>query len=168
VPLLWEGEEQPEGRWHREGRGPAQYASDTPEGAWTEFLRHEAITHPADLAGISRSLWALAVELDEEQLAEPRLPLGTLIGDRSSYPACQEEAERLRGDGATGLIAPAAALLSGGASGEVVQHGKIVPGPRTDGRTLCLFGPRPAVVGHRCVDAGRPPERVVELTRHFA
>ena len=52
VLFQWEsGLEQPAGRWHGEGEGPAQYLADTPDGAWAEFLRHEHITDPADLAG---------------------------------------------------------------------------------------------------------------------
>ena len=48
-PFLWETAEQPPGRWHGEGEGPAQYFADTPDGAWAEFLRHENITDPEDL-----------------------------------------------------------------------------------------------------------------------
>jgi RES domain len=169
VPFLWESSEQPAARWHRAGRGPVQYASDTPEGAWAEFLRHEGITEAVDLAAISRSLWALDVELDQEVLDCPSLPATTLIGGLSSYPDCQAEAERLRDAGATALIAPAAAaLLPGAAGGEVVSSGELrAAEPARDGRTLCLFGVRPALAGHRCVEAGQPPERVLALTRHF-
>jgi hypothetical protein len=167
VPFLWEIEQQPPARWHAAGRGPAQYASDTPEGAWAEFIRHEGITERADLDGVSRSLWALEVELDDEQLDEPSLPAATLTGDLSSYHDCQEEAERLRDDGATGLISPAAALLYGAACGEVVESGELHPAQVKDGRTLCLFGTRPTLVGHRCVEGGQPPTRVLELTRQF-
>jgi RES domain len=167
VPFLWDIEEQPPARWHAAGRGPAQYASDTPEGAWAEFLRHEGITDREDLDGISRSLWMLEVELGGEQLAEPSLPLTTLTGGLSSYPECQEEAERLRDKGASGLVAPAAALLPGCASGEVVELGELHAATARDGRTLCLFGARPALVGHQCVEAGQPPGRVLELTRQL-
>ena len=40
-PFLWESPDQPAGRWHGPGEGPAHYFSDTPVGAWAELLRHE-------------------------------------------------------------------------------------------------------------------------------
>ena len=166
VPFLWDDSAQPPARWHSAGRGPAQYASDTPEGAWAEFLRHEGISSPDDLGGISRSLWALEVDLTGEELAEPALPPATLTGGLVSYPDCRAEAERLRADGATALVTVTAALLPGSAAGEVVAAGELHSAtPPRDGRTLCLFGNRPTLVGHRCVEAGQPPERVLALTR---
>jgi hypothetical protein len=36
-----------------------------------------------------------------------------------------------------------------------------------EGQTICLFGLRPELVEHRCVEAGQPPERVLELTRQL-
>jgi hypothetical protein len=167
VPFLWESAGQPPGRWHAAGEGPAQYVSDTPEGAWAEFIRHEGITDPADLGDVRRSLWALEIEPEHEDLAEPELPTATLIGGLSSYPSCQAEASRLREGGASGLIAHSAALLPGMACGEVVEGGELRPGADRDGLTLCLFGLRTELVGHRCVEGGQPPERVVELTRQF-
>lgn len=167
VPFLWESAAQPPGRWHAAGTGPVQYASDTPEGAWAEFVRHEGITDPSDLDGVSRSLWALEVEIDEEELGEPELPVRTLRGGVTSYASCQAEAERLRADGASALVAPSAALLPGMACGEVVDASELRPGVYREGQTLCLFGLRPGLVGHRCVEEGQPPERVLELTRQF-
>ena len=72
-PFLREHDTQPAGRWHAAGEGPAHYFSDTPDGAWAEFLRHEEITEIEDLAGVRRALWA--VELGEEPPARPSLPL---------------------------------------------------------------------------------------------
>ena len=56
-PFLWEGFNQPAARWHAFSEGPAHYFADSPDGAWAEFLRHEEITDPADLATIRRALW---------------------------------------------------------------------------------------------------------------
>ena len=67
LPFLWETPEQPPGRWHGEGEGPAHYLADTPDGAWAEFLRHEDITRPGELAGIDRAIWA--VEVPNEAVA---------------------------------------------------------------------------------------------------
>lgn len=163
--FLWESDAQPAARWHAMGEGPAQYLADTPEGAWAEFLRHEGIIDRDDLDGVERDLWALPVELDEEELiAEPELGVEDLHGGTASYPACREEARRLRAEGASALLAPSAALRPGSACGELVELVDLVPAPTRDGRVLVLFGARPTQRGHRCVEHGRPPERVLALT----
>ena len=110
-PFLWEDTSQPAGRWHPQGEGPVQYFCDTPDGAWAEFVRHEEITEPQDLRTIRRALWA--VDLGEEPAVLPALPFKTLTGGPHTYETCQEEARRLRGKGATKIVAPSAALLPG-------------------------------------------------------
>ena len=107
TPFLWQSDAQPAGRWHGAGEGPANYFADTPVGAWAEFLRHEEITDPVDLAGVRRSLWV--VELPDGGYAEPSLGARVMTGGLSSYAACQAEARRLRNAGAERLEAPAAA-----------------------------------------------------------
>jgi hypothetical protein len=161
-PFLWQTAAQPAARWHAPGEGPANYFSDTPVGAWAEFLRHEGITDPADLAGVCRSLWAVA--LPEADYARPALPDAVLFGTEASYPACQAEARRLRDAGAERLEVVGAALLTGGASGW--QAGaRVASAPlRRDGLVLVLFGPCDAV-GWIAVDAGAPPERILPLVR---
>lgn len=93
-PFLWESSDQPAARWHAAGDGPAHYFSDTPDGAWAEFLRHEEILDPADLPTIRRAVWA--VDLGEPTLARPVLGRDVVTGGHASYPACQAEARRLR------------------------------------------------------------------------
>jgi RES domain len=164
-PFLWASSAQPPARWHAENEGPAQYLADTPEGAWAEFLRHEEISDIDDLAGVARDLWALPIELsDEASIAEPALAGEELRGGLDSYSACREEARRLRDKGASALIAPSAALVVGGAYGELVDLIDLVPAHQRDGRVLVLFGARPEQRGHHCVERGRPPERVLSLT----
>ena len=51
-PFLWAGASQPAGRWNRKGE-LTHYFNDTPDGAWAEFLRHEEIDDPEDLATIT-------------------------------------------------------------------------------------------------------------------
>lgn len=164
-PFLWEGAAQPAARWQAAGDGPAHYFSDTPDGAWAEFLRHEEITDPADLQTIRRALWA--VDLGDPTLASPDLPQDVLMGGYGSYPACQEEARRLRRRGARGLRAPAAALLSGGARGWQVDGG-LRPGTSRDGSVVVLFGRRPDLVGWRATAAGRPGEELLAVVRPLA
>lgn len=164
-PWLWESGGQPEGRWHGDGDGPAQYLADTPDGAWAEFLRHEEIREPEDLVTVRRALWA--VEVDEsEPAAEPGLTRETLTGGLESYPSCQREAVRLRDAGATRLSAPSAALLPGEARGWSVDR-RVVPGDDRDGRVLVLFGSRPEVVGWAIVARGHPEAHLLRKVRHL-
>ena len=169
-PFLWESAGQPAARWHGEGEGPVAYFAETPDGAWAEFLRHEEITDPADLAGVVRSIWA--IELPEPPVATPRLPAAVMTGDRSTYDACRAEARRLRSR-AAGLIAPSAALLPRTPSGFRVDGG-LRPAASRRERVLVLFGPQPdprRVVGVRGGPAaGGPagPGASLPLTRGTA
>ena len=159
-PFLWEGSDQPAARWHSKGDGPVHYFSDTPDGAWAEFLRHEEITDPEDVATIRRDLWA--VDLGQPQSTEPSLPRETLTGGYASYPACRAEASRLRRLGADGLEAPSAALLPGAARGWRVDGG-LQPGEPRDGTVYVLFGGRPDLIGWRATAAGRPDQGLLAV-----
>lgn len=161
--FLWLSAVQPEARWHGPGEGPANYFADTPTGAWAEFLRHEEITDPSDLAGVKRSLWA--VELPEDGFATPALPDAVLQGGVTSYAECQAAARSLRAAGAERLEAPSAALLPGGASGShATVSGVATAAPARDGRVWVLFGDAD-VRGWLAVDGGAPPESVLPLVR---
>lgn len=164
-PFLWESAEQPPARWHGDGEGPAHYLADTPEGAWAEYLRHEAITDPVDLAGVRRALWAIDVpDAAIDEAARPVLPARVATGGLDTYPRCRREARRVRAAGATCLLAPSAALVSGGASGWRVDGG-FVPGPRRDGVVVVLFGRQPALVGWSATHAGQPDPRILPRVR---
>ena len=166
-PFLWERQSQPPGRWNAAGE-ITQYLADTPAGAWAEFLRHEEIREPGDLATIRRALWA--VELGEPPTAAPDLPEATLLGGRDSWRDCQTWAAERRKSGATGITtgitAPSAALLPGGASGCRVDGG-LRPGPARDGRVFALFGRRLDLIGWVAAAEGRPDEELLERVRHF-
>jgi hypothetical protein len=162
-PFLWEGAAQPPARWHGAGEGPAHYLADTPDGAWAEFLRHEEITDPADVAGVRRNLWAIEVP-DDKPSDTGVLPDDVARGGLESYPACQDQARVFRGRGATGVLAPSAALVDGGARGERVRAG-LVEGSDRDGIVLVLYGARPRLRGWLCATDARPSERLVPLVR---
>ncbi len=164
-PFLWTERSQPDARWHAEGEGPVQYLSDTPDGAWAEFLRAEGIRDVADLLVAWRTLWA--VDIGTEELATPRLPVDVLTGGRETWEACRREARRLRAAGATGLRARSAALKVGMARGLRVDGARLVPGEERSGDTIVLFGPRPDLVGWRAAFLGRPAEDLLEAVRHF-
>jgi RES domain-containing protein len=164
TPFLWQSDAQPAARWHGEGEGPVNYFADTPVGAWAEFLRHEEITDPADLAGVRRSLWV--VELPDGDFATPKLSHRVMTGGLVSYTACQAEARRLRSIGAKALEAPAAALKPGTARGWTALPDLTPSASSRDGRVWVLFGPCESV-GWPAVVAGAPPAAVLPLVRYF-
>lgn len=163
-PFVWWTADQPSARWHGHAQGPVCYLADTPDGAWAEFLRHEEISDPADLATVRRRLWA--VEVPEDELAcaaRPALDHVVLTGGPDTYPACQAEADRLRHHGVTSLRTPSAALVAGSAGGERVDGGLVEAASR-DGEVLVLFGARPRMRGWATMDVGRPTSRVLART----
>jgi len=163
-PFLWESSDQPAGRWHALGDGPAHYFADTPDGAWAEFLRHEEITDPADLATVRRRMWA--VEIPDDPGAAVSLPRSVVTGGLETYARCQAEAARLRAAGARRLVAPSAALVDGGAAGTIVHEGPRRGAPR-DGVVIVLFGAPGGLVGWTAGDAARPAEDLMPRVRHL-
>jgi hypothetical protein len=164
-PFLWESAGQPPARWHGSGEGPVQYFADTPDGAWAEFLRHEGITEDSELLNVRRALWA--IELPEETAtASLSLAHSVLTGGTATYGECQQEARRLRAEGAKALRAPSAALLPGGARGWKVEGG-LHPAAERDGTVLVLFGPQPYLVGWIAAFAARPRSDLLARVRHL-
>jgi hypothetical protein len=163
-PFLWSDRSQPSGRWHGEGEGPAHYFSDTPDGAWAELLRHEEIVDPADAVTLRRTLWA--VDIGDAAARRVVLPEALLIGGTDTYGACQDYARRARARGATRLVAPAAALLPGGAAGRQVVAGvERRATPRT-GQVIVSFEPGEGFVGWKAVERGGPPIEILPRVRH--
>jgi hypothetical protein len=152
-PFLWESDVQPPARWHGAGEGPVAYFSETADGAWAEFLRHEEITDPADLAGVVRAVWA--IELPDPPSTRPRLPPDVLSAGLDAYPACQAEARRLRASGAGGFVAPSAALRPRSPSGFRTDGG-LRPGPARSEHVIVVFGAHPGLVGWPACAEGRP------------
>ena len=163
VPFFWESDVQPRARWHGTGEGPAQYMSSTPSAAWAEFLRHQGITDPEDVAGIERAMWAIEIP-DDEATAVPELSRATLVGGTQTYAACQREARRLRAGGATRLLSRSAAVRGGSASGWRTD-GDLRPAPPREENTIVLYGRRPELVGWIAASPGRPEPELVARTR---
>ena len=162
-PFLWENRNQPAGRWNAKGQ-LTHYFSDTPDGAWAEFLRHEEIVDAADLAEVRRALWA--VEIGDEPSFRPQLPNATMTGGRNSWPACRQAADAARSAGASEITAPSAALQPGGAAGWRVDNG-LRPGPARDGKVFALFGRRQDLVGWAATASGRPDAALLGHVRRF-
>lgn len=163
VPFFWEIDRQPGGRWHAPGEGPVQYTSSTASAAWAEFLRHNGVSDPADLPGIERAIWAIEID-DIEPTGRPALAPRVLMGDESSYPACQAEAARIRAGGATRLVAPSAAVTATTGSGWRSETGLQV-GPRRDEETMVLFGARPSLVAWIAASPGHPEPELLGRVR---
>ena len=163
-PFLWESAEQPPARWHGAGEGPVHYLSDTPEGAWAEYLRHEEITELEDLGGIRRSIWAVEVP-DPEVEASARVPVGpAVLGGLASHRRCRQVARKVRRTGHTALRATAAAVVPSGGHGWRVDGG-IEPGPDRPATTLVLFGRRPDLVGWSAAHIAQPDPHILPLVQ---
>jgi RES domain len=162
-PFLWSESSQPAGRWHAEGEGPAHYFADTPDGAWAELLRHEEITEADDAATIRRAMWA--IEIGDENCEPVSLPDAVVTGGLQTYPRCQVHAAKLRANGARRLVAPSAALLTGGAGGCEVVGGIERPAAPRDGGVIVIFGAPDDLIGWKVVDRGSPPVEVLARVR---
>jgi RES domain len=167
VPFFWESDRQPAQRWHDAGEGPVQYASSTPDAAWSEFLRHAGIDDPADLDGVNRVMWAIEIPGSEveEEAAMPALPTAVMTGGIEHYHECRAEARRLRVNGATRLVAPAAAVLPGTPSGWRVDDG-LVPAPAREEFTIVVFG-RPVDAVAWIAALGRPGADIIPRVRYL-
>lgn len=165
-PFLWSDATQPAARWHSDGEGPAHYFADTPDGAWAELLRHEEITDAADAATLRRALWA--VEIGNAPARAISLDHRTATGGLDTYATCQAHARTLRAAGARRLIAPAAALVPGGATGRAVADARERAATRRNGQVLVIFGEPDDLVGWKAVESGAPPSDLLPRVRHFA
>jgi hypothetical protein len=164
-PFLWESADQPPARWHGSGEGPVQYFSDTPDGAWAEFLRHENITEESELMNVRRALWAVEAP-DELPAVAPQVAQAVLTGGLVTYEDCRKEARRVRNSGATALRAPSAALLPGCARGWKVDGG-LRPATKRDGTVVAVFGARPDFVGWMVAFAARPGAHLLARVRYL-
>lgn len=165
-PFLWESAAaaaQPPARWHGVGEGPVQYFADTPAGAWAEVLRHEEITDPADLAGLSARIWA--IRLEDVELHEPRLPVAALTSNPDGYEVCRREARRLRAAGAVRVLTVSAALKAGEGAGFCVGATGLTRAPKRDGRVIVHFGRLPDAEGWRAAEGARPDSELLDWVR---
>jgi hypothetical protein len=149
-----------EGRFHRPDDPPVQYLSDHPLGPWAEFLRWTPLARD-QLARVAVRTWALEVDRHElvvvtfDNAHEYGIAPERLVAD--DYADCQDLALQLREQGATGLIAPSAALPS---ARNVVLFGR---------RVLAPWGTKPSrdhIAGAPTADHARPPVEVLALYRH--
>jgi hypothetical protein len=163
-PFLWESTDQPEARWHGRGEGPAHYLCDTPDGAWAEYLRHEAIRDPADLVGVRRSLWAIEELAGLADLPELAVEDDLAFGGLDAYEQCRERARMARQQDGRGFRTRSAALMEGAAGGWRVDGG-IERGRARDGVVVALFGRQPDLTGWSCSQIGSPDPSLLQYVR---
>ncbi len=108
------------------------------------MLRHEEITELEDLFDLERALWG--VDVPEPDIRVD-LPLEVLTGGIETYPACQEEARRLRASGHRSLRAPSASLVSGFAERYQVVEGSQSTYDLVPAETFVFFGEPVDLVG---------------------
>jgi RES domain len=131
---FWARENTQPGRWHARGAGPTQYLSLSTDGAWAELIRNEELRTEDEVAMVSVSMWAVAVNQTMivdystfERAEAAGLTPDALVDE--NYHRCQQEGARLRQLGYNGVVAPSAAL-----------RGAV---------NLTLFGPRVASTWNR-------------------
>lgn len=110
----WVNPNRSPGRYHAPGGPPVQYWCTHPLGPAAELLRGQGLHQHEDLTEVRLRLWAARVEIqDLEQVgfddaAGHGIEPAALVAD--DHDATQALAQRLREQGAPGLIAPSAAL----------------------------------------------------------
>jgi len=178
-PPLWhrgstrQPTDQPEGRWHEEGRGLiVQYTSLDSDGAWAELVRYEDIrTDEQRLAsGIRVRLWKLTIEETEiadlstfDEIEECGLDPHQIVAESHAY--CHALADELRAEGYHGVLAPSAAMPG------AVNLSLFGPRREVSERELQIGGarnPRPDyfIAVKVLADDTAPPAHVLESTRH--
>ena len=156
-PFLWSGAGQGSGRWNRTGDQPVHYLASTPTVAWAEWIRHQEITDPVDLAGVAAALWAVLIpqEWGKKELDSVALHFDQVL-DTSA--AAQEArlalVEHLKKQGAQGLLAPTAALH---------HSDKVLPA--VDAQVILLWCEARLLPGWCCVPEGRPGAELLPLVR---
>lgn len=160
---FWARENSQTGRWHARGDGPTQYMSTSTDGAWAELIRREELRTEDEVAMVSVSMWAIAI--DHQMIADystferaeaAGLDPAALVDD--DYGRCQREGARLRALNYSGVLAPSAAL----------------PGALN----LTLFGARTASTWARApllasslpatiITKGAPPPSLLALVRRI-
>jgi hypothetical protein len=150
-------------RWNRARQEATQYTSLTPEGSWAELIRTERLLTVDDLRLVSMTMWVLKIH--ETNLADystldkahdAGFPIEALVSE--DYERCQVEAERLRGRGFRGVLAPSAAL-PGAVNLTLFGRRLAVPWDYPRGNLMASFVPAKRLA------VGRPPEELLPLVR---
>jgi hypothetical protein len=150
-------------RWNRARQDATQYTSLTPEGSWAELIRAERLLSTDELRLVSMTMWALQIHETNladystfEKAYDAGFPPEALVDE--DYERCQVEAERLRGQGFRGVLAPSAAL-PGAANLTLFGRRLAVPWDYPQASLMASFVPAKKLA------VGRPPDELLPLVR---
>jgi len=150
-------------RWNRARRDATQYLSLTTDGSWAELIRSERLLTEADLRLVSMPVWVLQIRETKladystfEKAQDAGFPPDALVSE--DYERCQAEAERLRGRGFRGVLAPSAAL-PGAVNLTLFGRRLAVPWDYPETALMASF------VRAKRLAVGRPPDELLPLVR---
>lgn len=170
-PFLWSGAAQVTGRWNSSGDQPVHYLAGTPTVAWAEWIRHQEITDPGDLAGVAAALWAVLIpqEWGPRDLDPVAMRLDEVL---DTSPAAQDArmalVEQLKKQGAQGLLAPTAALHHSDRVLPAVRVSNGIEQPEQlamPAQVILLWCEARVLPGWCCVPEGRPGAELLPLVR---
>lgn len=168
---VWSRPNDFSGRWHvADRKTSAQYWSYSPLTAWAERLRFLGLTSREDLLEMRSRLWvgqvratAIANLTDQAWLDWLAVTPDVLISD--DHAKCQEISKTLRDRGASGLIAPSAAMPD---NLNLVMFNRMVRGDwheHPSGTPIALRFPE-KVLPVQLAAVGSPPASLLHDVRH--
>ena len=170
-PFLWQTAGQQTGRWNLAGDDPVHVLAISPTVAWAEWIRHQEIEDPADLAGVAAALWAVLIPeaWSDQDLQPVNLSIDLVLG---TIPAAKDArlalVDQLKSQGAQGLMAPSAALHQ---SDAVLPCTRVRDGSEeadalaTPALVILLWCAAVQLPGWCCVAEGRPGPELLPLVR---
>ena len=170
-PFLWTKPGQSTGRWNRAGDQPVHYLASTPIVAWAEWIRHQEIHEPDDLAGVAAALWAVLIpeSWGGEELQEVTLPLQAVLGTKADAQTARLNlVTQLKRQGAQGLLAPSAALHQSHNNlpcMQVIADGEQAATLAMPAHVILLWCQADQLPGWCCVPEGRPGPELLPLVR---
>ena len=170
-PFLWTKPGQSTGRWNRAGDQPVHYLASTPIVAWAEWIRHQEIHEPDDLAGVAAALWAVLIpeSWGGEELQEVTLPLQAVLGTKADAQTARLNlVTQLKRQGAQGLLAPSAALHQSHNNlpcMQVIADGEQAATLAIPAHVILLWCQADQLPGWCCVPEGRPGPELLPLVR---
>jgi hypothetical protein len=162
VPL-WVLPNRRDGRWNRAGQGSTQYFCLDSVAPYAEMLRGEDLMTEAAARLYRTMLWQLRVDEGAivdystfEKAGAADFSPDALVDD--DHGRCQDEADRLRGLGAGGVLSPSAALPG---SINLTVFGEKVPVEWSTTVTLSSMVPVQKLA------EGNAPSGLVEYVRYY-
>lgn len=170
-PFLWTKPGQATGRWNRAGDQPVHYLASTPTVAWAEWIRHQEIDEPGDLAGVAAALWAVLIpdSWTAQELPQVSLPLQAVLGTTSDAQRARLNlVDQLKRQGAQGLLAASAALHQSHDTlpcTQVIADGEQAATLAMPAHVILLWCEAEQLPGWCCVAEGRPGPELLPLVR---